>query len=109
MNCTTLESGTKIWKNDKGQIHRDDGPAITWTNGNWEWWFEDKCHRIEGPSDWLNGEHRWFVHDKNITKLVRECLEKVPEFNESIHLGILADKMAEMGDFRLQEHIEQGI
>jgi len=33
--------GTKYWSlNDK--FHREDGPAIEWTDGEKEWWFNGK-------------------------------------------------------------------
>ena len=32
-------SGTKFWHlND--QLHREDGPAIEWTNGSKSWWLK---------------------------------------------------------------------
>ena len=33
--------GTKYWSlNDK--FHREDGPAVEWTDGEKEWWFNGK-------------------------------------------------------------------
>jgi len=51
----------KIYKNSKGQYHRDDGPAIEYKNGDKEWFKEDKRHRIGGPAlERVNGIKVWF-------------------------------------------------
>jgi hypothetical protein len=55
------------YKNELGQLHRVDGPAIEWTDGTKSWWLNGKQHRIDGPAFdsltrkcwWVNGErHR---------------------------------------------------
>jgi hypothetical protein len=82
------ESGTKRWRNSKGEYHRTDGPAIEWVdgdkewyangerhrlngpaiefeNGNKEWWLNGILHRINGPAvEWADGEKVWWVNDK---------------------------------------------
>ena len=45
-----IENGNKIWRNEKGQIHRKNGPAIVRANVDKEWWQNDKLHRIDGPA-----------------------------------------------------------
>jgi len=32
-----LKDGTKVWWLN-GKLHREDGPAIEWSNGTKEWW-----------------------------------------------------------------------
>ena len=35
-------NGTKIYKNNKGQLHRLDGPAVEHADGSKEWWVNGK-------------------------------------------------------------------
>ena len=42
-----------------GKLHREDGPAIIWANGEWAWWLHGKVHRYYGAADKVNG---WFIH-----------------------------------------------
>jgi hypothetical protein len=82
--------GNKFSHKDKEMtiFHREDGPAIEWSDGSKSWWFNGKLHREDGPaieradgttSWWLNGElHRedgpaieyanggkvWYLNDK---------------------------------------------
>jgi hypothetical protein len=58
-------SGTKIWRNSKGEHHRTDGPAIEWTNGDKAWCVGGKYHRTNGPAvELLNGKKVWWVGGK---------------------------------------------
>lgn len=41
--------GTKRWyKEDK--LHREDGPAVEYTNGDLDWLQEGQLHREDGPA-----------------------------------------------------------
>ena len=45
------EKKTFIWKNDKGQLHREDNyPAIVHYNGSMEWYIDGKPSNYTGPS-----------------------------------------------------------
>ena len=37
------------WFQD-GKLHRLDGPAIEWANGDEHWYQEGKLHRLDGPA-----------------------------------------------------------
>jgi hypothetical protein len=37
-------------RNAKGELHRTDGPAIKYDNGDREWWVNGKRHRTDGPA-----------------------------------------------------------
>ena len=39
--------GNKLWYNDVGQIHREDGPAFEAVNGSKEWWLNGKQYTEE--------------------------------------------------------------
>ena len=50
------------WQN--GQRHREDGPAVELSDGHREWWQNDQRHRIDGPAiEWANGGETWFLND----------------------------------------------
>ena len=87
--------------NQSKVLHREDGPAIEYTNGQKEWYVNGKCHRIGGPAkeyadggrfwyvdgkrhrvdgpaiEWSNGDKPWWVDDElyteeNFNKLIEE-------------------------------------
>ena len=37
----------KVWYNERGQFHREDGPAIEDANGSKQWWLNDKQYTEE--------------------------------------------------------------
>jgi hypothetical protein len=61
--CETDEYGNKCWYNDNGELHRIDGPAVEWGNGNRYWYFNNKLHRTNGPAiEWSDGGKSWCVN-----------------------------------------------
>ena len=51
------------WKNDQSQLHRLDGPAIEWSNGDKSWYVNGHLHRDDGPAvEYSNGYKAWFVN-----------------------------------------------
>ena len=83
---------TTEYRNEKGQLHREDGPAVEYSNGTNEWWVDDQLHREGAPAIecadgdkewWVNGQrHRedgpaiewgdgyqeWYLHGKQLTE-----------------------------------------
>ena len=86
---------TTYYKN--GKIHREDGPAIEWRNGNTHWLLNDRLHRTDGPAidlvetelectvkkwsingkyhredgpavEWGNGYKEWWIDGEKITE-----------------------------------------
>ena len=80
-----LPDGAEIWKNDKGEIHRDNGPAILKADGTQVWYDSHRIHRDDGPASigprgefWYHfgrfhrvdgpaamyavGEHQWYLN-----------------------------------------------
>jgi len=46
-------------------LHRLDGPAIEYSDGDKEWYIEGKLHRLDGPADERsNGSKYWYVEGK---------------------------------------------
>ena len=33
-----------------GELHRPNGPAISWPDGSWSWALNDRVHRYYGPA-----------------------------------------------------------
>jgi len=60
--------GEKRWYQN-GKLHRIDGPAIEYSDGTKHWYQNDKRHRIDGPAVvYPNGEKRWYLHGKKVTQ-----------------------------------------
>lgn len=50
------------YRNKKDQIHREDGPAQIWNNGNKSWWKNNKLHRTNGPAVIsISGYKAWWI------------------------------------------------
>jgi hypothetical protein len=53
----------KEYKNESGQLHRTDGPAIEWDNGDKSWWINGKRHREDGPAvEYGVGYQNWYLN-----------------------------------------------
>ena len=62
--CKINEYGTKAWYLN-GKRHREDGPAIEWSNGTKHWYINGKLHREDGPAiEWFDGDKEWYYHNK---------------------------------------------
>lgn len=67
----------KRWYLDE-LLHREDGPAIEYTNGDKYWWLNGKLHRENGPAvEWSNGDKYWFLNGEEVTK--EEVMDPVEE------------------------------
>jgi len=50
-----------------GKFHREDGPAIEWSNGDKEWFKNGKRHREDGPAvEWFNEDKEWWLNGERI-------------------------------------------
>ena len=57
--------GTKYWCNEKGQLHRINGPATICADGRREWYQNGKLHRDDGPAIVFDsGYSEWYIHGK---------------------------------------------
>ncbi len=41
----------KEYRNERGELHREDGPAIEYTSGTKMWYQNGKLHREDGPNN----------------------------------------------------------
>jgi hypothetical protein len=58
--------GYKCWWLN-GEKHREDGPAVEHADGTKEWWLNGKLHRKDGPAiECTDGSKCWYFHGKEI-------------------------------------------
>ena len=64
------ENGAKVWKLPNGNLHREDGPAVEYSNGSGkEWYLNGDLHREGGPAvEWANGYKEWWINDIQYTE-----------------------------------------
>lgn len=63
--CTISPGGTKEWRNAAGQLHRTDGPAVEWTDGEVAWFLNGLRHRTDGPAfEGPDGYKAWWLYGK---------------------------------------------
>lgn len=61
-------NGHKYWYLN-GKLHRDDGPAVEYSNGTKEWYKNGKQHREDGPAiEYSNGHKYWYLNNKELSK-----------------------------------------
>jgi hypothetical protein len=54
-------------RNEKGELHRTDGPAVVRADGYQAWWIDGKRHRTDGPAVvCADGYQAWWIDGKFI-------------------------------------------
>lgn len=49
-----------------GKLHRENGPAIEYADGDKYWYLNGKLHREDGPAiEHANGNKHWFLNGKH--------------------------------------------
>ena len=88
VKCYFYPDGTvdKIWRNEKRQAHREDGPACESSSGARIWRKNGLRHRENGPAVvWENGTNEYYLNGnpyskedywKEIEKIKKEEKEK---------------------------------
>jgi hypothetical protein len=62
---TVSKHGSICYENEDGQYHREDGPAIEWSNGYKAWVINGQYHREDGPARiWPDGTERYYLNNK---------------------------------------------
>ena len=60
--------GTKFWYIN-GNRHREDGPVVEYSNGSKEWWINGQLHREDGPAiEYVDGTKLWYLNDKKYSE-----------------------------------------
>jgi hypothetical protein len=55
--------GSKFWKNKNGQLHRLDGPAEEYADGQKSWYQNGLRHRLDEPAvEGNNGGKEWWIN-----------------------------------------------
>ena len=60
-------TGTKIWCLDPELriLHREDGPAVEYSNGDKFWYINGNLHREDGPAiEYKDGYKSWCINGK---------------------------------------------
>jgi hypothetical protein len=53
----------------KTVLHREDGPAVEYPNGDKYWFYNNKLHRSDGPAiEWANGQFGYYIHDQSVSQ-----------------------------------------
>jgi hypothetical protein len=59
--------GNIDYRNEKGQLHREDGAAREHRDGYKAWYINGKRHRTDGPArEWMDGRKEWWINDKQL-------------------------------------------
>jgi len=63
--CMKIDkNGNIFYRNSKEYLHRVDGPAIEYINGDKYWYKEGQLHRADGPAiEYINGDKYWDISD----------------------------------------------
>ena len=83
--------GSKFWYLH-GKRHREDGPAVEYSNGSKEWYLNGKFHREDGPAiERPNGQKRWFFNNEEVSweQVFRQA--KTPEIELRILTAALTN------------------
>lgn len=57
------------WRNEKGQFHREDGPALEYVNGGKGWFINGNLHREDGPAiERDDGTKFWYLKGNQVTR-----------------------------------------
>ena len=65
--------GTRIWRNDKGERHREAGPAVIYSDGEQYWYINGNLHREDGPAViFPDGEQYWYINFHDVTDQITE-------------------------------------
>ena len=58
-------NGIIIWKTEDEKLHKEDGPAIIYPDGDKWWYINGKIHREDGPAiEGVDGSKEWWVDGK---------------------------------------------
>ena len=73
--ATIYPNGDEEWWIN-GKLHRTDGPAIIWPDGRQEWYLNGYIHRADGPAAIdADGTLEWWINGNNINTLVEKWLQ----------------------------------
>ena len=62
---TTADNGWEFIVND-AQVHRGNGPALMFDDGDWSWWLYNHLHRYYGVALSKTSHSQWFIHGRPV-------------------------------------------
>ena len=65
------ETGHKFYYSDREMknLHREDGPAVEYVNGDRVWYLNGLFHREDGPAvQWEDGPKWWYLNGQCISE-----------------------------------------
>jgi hypothetical protein len=78
-----------FWRNEKGEYHREDGPAIEWATGDKYWYLNDELHRVDGPAiERANGDKEWWLNGQRLYVNGEKMLVSKEDLD---HIGFFKD------------------
>lgn len=88
MNIMNESESVPVRKDNKtiwvvgNKLHRIDGPAVEWDDGDKEWCINGLFHREDGPAiDYINGHQEWWLNGDKQT--FSNWLEKTDSLKNS--------------------------
>lgn len=64
--------GETVYRLPDGIIHREDGPAISYSNGAYqEWQVHGKTHRLDGPAIIGRTLKEWWINDYHADRVIK--------------------------------------
>jgi len=93
-------TGNKFYFKDKEMkiLHREDGPAVEWSDGHKEWFLNGILHREDGPAiEYVDGSKSWHLNGECLSEqafLKRTAKETVLTMDEiAAKFGIEVSKL----------------
>ena len=56
----------KAYKNEEGKLHRVNGPALVWDNGDYVWYYTNQRHRYYGSARCWCGDVQYWIFDEKV-------------------------------------------
>ena len=75
-NSNIAPDGLKEWRNARGKLHREEGPAVEYPDGSKEWWVDGATARTAPRSSRLTGRRNGGNMDGGTGRMPR--LENTP-------------------------------
>jgi hypothetical protein len=70
--------GTKCWYLN-GKRHREDGPAVEYSDGDKSWWINGNLHREDGPAiEYSDEDKYWYLDGKRLTEQQHKAATSKP-------------------------------
>ena len=81
------EFGNQKWNDVNGYLHREDGPAFIWANGDQNWYKNGRPHRTDGPSDVYIGGLSWWINGQSYHN--NQSFQKAAKLSDEDMLAIV--------------------